>query len=82
MYTKIGKNATRKHKEILENKRIELFTIANNYKGGDYGELPKGSNTLNLLLEDLKEGFAVLVQNNETKKYIVRYAGKCKWIVQ
>ncbi|UUV46128.1 hypothetical protein [Bacillus phage vB_BanS-Thrax1] len=82
MYKHISKNSVRKHKEILEGKTVELFTMSNNYKGGQFGELAKGSGTLKLLLEDLQEGFAVLVQNNETGKYIVRYAGKCKWVVQ
>ncbi|UUV46647.1 hypothetical protein [Bacillus phage vB_BanS-Thrax3] len=80
MYKHISKNSVRKHKEILEGKTVECFNSGNGYKGGEFETLEGVQ--LNTTLEDVREGYAVLALNKETGKYLLRYAGRCKKIVQ
>jgi len=80
MYKRIKRNATRQHKEILTGKTVECFYSKNGYKGGEFRVLE--GVRLNTTLEDVREGYAVLVQSEITGKYILRYAGRCRLIVQ
>ncbi|QIW89688.1 hypothetical protein PQE71_gp006 [Bacillus phage Izhevsk] len=80
MLKQIRKNAVRQQREILEGKTVECFVFGNDYKGGTFMKLEEYK--LYAVLDDIKEGYAVLSLNTNTGNYLVQYAGKCKWVVQ
>lgn len=78
MMKKIRRNATKQMEKILTSiTEVEYFIHDNNYKGGKI-EPGFDAKQIKFLIDDLKEGFALLFEK-EDGGYMVRYAGRCRW---
>jgi hypothetical protein len=71
---KVRKNATNKIRKVLENTTWEFFHSGNQYRGGEFGK----AKHINSTIEDIQLGHAHLFEDGEGK-YMVAYAGRCKW---
>lgn len=73
---KIPKNHHRKIRHVLVSHQWEFFTHRNNYKGGDIGPIED----INLVMDDIKNGYAHIFQDLNSNKFVIQYAGPCQWI--
>jgi hypothetical protein len=71
---KIRRNATNKIRAILENTTWEFFHSGNQYRGGEFGK----AKYIHSTIEDIAEGRAFIFEDGKGK-YMVAYAGRCKW---
>lgn len=79
---KIRKNATKKMESILKScTKVEYFTDANKYHGGHI-EPGFDAKKIRYTLQDLQEGYCFLYETNQPGRYVIAYAGRCKWILE
>lgn len=62
--------------KVVSEKTWEFFSHQNAYAGGEFGKATHPSH----VIEDIQLGHAVMFEDNG--RYVLKFAGRCKWVSQ